>query len=91
MDDKTWKFCKHCVCCHTKKQGFYNLSHTSSEHVDNYCKKHSNSASSSTNPSVNLSPTSDDPTIKTSNTSHGDEFFDAQEDIPLVPSKTIVF
>ena len=41
----------------------------------------------STNPSVNLSSTSDAPTIQTSNTSHGDEFFDAQEDIPLVPSK----
>ena len=41
----------------------------------------------STIPSVNLSPTSDAPTIQTSNVSHNDDFFDAQEDIPLVPSK----
>ena len=53
MDNKTWKFCKHCVCRHTKKKGFYNLSHTSSEHIDDYRKKNNNSTS--TTPSINLS------------------------------------
>ena len=92
MDDKIWKFCKHCVCRQTKKKGFYNLSHTSSEHIDNFRSTQtlsntnsssSNSTSIDTTPSVNLSSTSNFITVPTSNITNNDEFFDAHEDAPI--------
>lgn len=33
VNGKLWKFCKHCVCRYSKKNGFYNLLHTSSEQL----------------------------------------------------------
>ena len=88
IDGKTWKFCKHCVCRHTKQKGFYNLSHTSSKHVDNFVRP---STTTSFDPSVNLLTSSDAPTVRASNTSSDDieEFHDAVDSIPSSPVRQI--
>ena len=35
-DGKAWKFCTHCRCKKTGRQGIYQLSHFDSEHIDNF-------------------------------------------------------
>ena len=36
---QTWKWCKHCVCCSTQKVGFYNPSHTTTDHDSNFSRR----------------------------------------------------
>ena len=81
IDGKTWKFCKHCVCRHTKKKGFYNLSHTTSQHIDNY----KNVKVNSSGPSINMLSSLDAPTVRTSNTTSIDEFHDTVDSIDSIP------
>ena len=80
IDGKTWKFCKHCVCRHTKKKGFYNLSHTTSEHIDNY-----RNVKNSSGPSINMLSSSDAPTVHTPNTTSIEEFHDTVDSIDSIP------
>ena len=62
---KQWFFCKHCKCRKTDKIGFYNLSHCSKDHVDNYVHNREEPKTPTNNPEGNLAEVTNTPLSST--------------------------